>query len=172
MKAATMFLSMCSISRDFRRFEESARAPFILRQSQFTRLLRDLWKSSRRRANFSNLFPKDFDFARREPFALAIIILRVHKKAVKVEFDPTKDANNRAKHGISLKEAVRFDWDTALEREDDRFDYGEVRFVAIGRIDTGLYVMVFTEGTGDDTVRIISLRPAEKHEKRFYDGQV
>jgi uncharacterized protein len=57
---------------------------------------------------------------------------------MRVEFDPAKDDINRTKHGISLQAAVGFDWDTALEREDDRFDYGEVRFVAIGLIDTRL----------------------------------
>jgi len=91
---------------------------------------------------------------------------------MRVEFDPAKDAINQAKHGISLKEAKRFEWETALEREDDRFDYGEVRFVGIGMIDARPHVMVFTEGTDDDAVRVISLRPAEKNEKRFYDGQV
>jgi uncharacterized protein len=69
-----------------------------------------------------------------------------------------------------LQAATGFDWDTALEREDDRFDYGEVRFVAIGLIDARLYVMVFTEGSDDDAVRVISLRPAEKHETRVYNG--
>ena len=91
---------------------------------------------------------------------------------MKVKFDPAKDGINRAKHGVSLEEAVEFDWDTALEREDDRFDYGETRFVAIGLIDARLYVMVFTEGSDDDAVRIISLRRAEKHETRYYYGQV
>jgi uncharacterized protein len=91
---------------------------------------------------------------------------------VKIEFDPAKDDINRAKHDVSFQAATRFDWDTALEREDERFDYGEVRFVAIGLIDARLYVMVFTEGSDDDAVRIISLRPAEKHETRFYHGQV
>ena len=91
---------------------------------------------------------------------------------VKVEFDPAKDEINRAKHCVSLGAATDFDWDTAIEREDDRFDYGEIRFVAIGLIDARLYVMAFTEGSDDDTLRIISLRPAEKHETRFYYGQV
>lgn len=91
---------------------------------------------------------------------------------MKVEFDPAKDDINQTKHGISLQAAVGFDWDTALEREDDRFDYGEVRFVAIGLIDARVYVVVFTEGSDDDAVRIISLRPAEKHEMRFYYEQV
>ena len=91
---------------------------------------------------------------------------------MRVEFDPAKDALNRARHGVSLQAATGFDWDTALEREDDRFDYGEVRFAAIGLIGARLYVMVFTEGSDDDAVRIISLRPAEKHETRYYHGQV
>jgi hypothetical protein len=91
---------------------------------------------------------------------------------VKIEFDPAKDAINRTKHGISLQAADDFDWETALEREDDRFDYGEVRFVAIGRIKARVYVMVFAEGADENSVRVISLRPAEKHEARFYHGQV
>lgn len=53
---------------------------------------------------------------------------------MRIEFDPAKDAHNEAKHGVSLQAAERFEWDTALERVDDRFDYGEVRFVAIGLI--------------------------------------
>ncbi|MBA3879911.1 MAG: hypothetical protein C0500_09365, partial [Sphingobium sp.] len=80
---------------------------------------------------------------------------------MRIEFDPTKDAINRKKHGLSLEAAKRFDWDTALEREDDRFDYGETRFVAIGLIEGRLHVMVFTEGADEDTVRVISLRLAE-----------
>ena len=91
---------------------------------------------------------------------------------MKVEFDPAKDEINRIKHGVSLQAAIGFDWDTAVEREDDRFDYGEVRFVAIGLIDVRLYVIVFTEGSGNNIVRVISLRPAEKHETRFYYGQI
>jgi uncharacterized DUF497 family protein len=96
----------------------------------------------------------------------------VHNNRVRIEFDPAKDEVNRAKHGMSLQAAVDFDWDTAIEREDDRFDYGEVRFVAIGLIDSRLHVMVFSDGSNEDTVRVISLRAAEKHEMRFYYGQV
>jgi uncharacterized protein len=47
-----------------------------------------------------------------------------------------------------------------------------VQSVSVGLIDAHLYVMIFTEGSDDDAVRIISLRPAEKHEMRFYYGQV
>jgi uncharacterized DUF497 family protein len=50
--------------------------------------------------------------------------------------------------------------------------YGEVRFVALGLIDSRLHVLVFTEGAHDNAARAISLRPGEKHEVRFYHGQV
>jgi len=96
----------------------------------------------------------------------------VHIIFLTIEFDPAKDAINKAKHGVTLRSAVRFEWDTALERADDRFDYGEARFVAIGVIDSRLFVLVFTESLDNDTVRIISLRPAEKHEMRFYRENV
>jgi len=91
---------------------------------------------------------------------------------VEIEFDPAKDAANIAKHGVSLQAAEGFDWDTAVEREDDRFDYGEARFVALGLIGDRLHVLVFTEGSHEHAVRAISLRPAEKQETRFYYGQV
>ena len=94
----------------------------------------------------------------------------MHINQVRVEFDPAKDEINRAKHGITLQSATGFDWETAIEREDDRFDYGEARFVAIGLIGDRLHVLVFTEGSDDDTVRAISLRPAERHEARYYHG--
>ncbi|SCX35898.1 BrnT family toxin [Agrobacterium rosae] len=91
---------------------------------------------------------------------------------MEIEFDPAKDAKNIAKHGVSLQAAENFDWDSAFEREDDRFDYEEVRFVALGMIGGRLHVLAFTEGSHDDAIRAISLRPAEKHEARFYHGQV
>jgi uncharacterized protein len=91
---------------------------------------------------------------------------------MEVEFDPAKDEVNRDKHGVSLAAAVEFDWDTALEREDDRFDYGELCFIAIGLIDARLYVMAFAEGSHDNAMRVISLRLAEKQEARYYYEQV
>ena len=91
---------------------------------------------------------------------------------MKIEFDPAKDEANIAKHGVSLEAAAGFDWNTAFEREDDRFDYGEARFVALGLIGESLHVLVFTQGSNDDAVRAISLRPAQRHEARFYYVQI
>ena len=88
------------------------------------------------------------------------------------EFDPVKSEENERTRGLAFKYAPLIFEGPFIEEQDDRFDYGETRFVAIGLIDARLYVMVFTEGSDDDAVRIISLRRAEKHETRYYYGQV
>ena len=46
---------------------------------------------------------------------------------MKIAFDPTKDAINRSKHGISLSEAARLDWNRVSAKLDTRIDYGEPR---------------------------------------------
>lgn len=48
----------------------------------------------------------------------------------------------------------------------------EIRFVALGLFGDRVHVQVFTEGSREHAIRAISLRPAEKHEVRFYYGQV
>ena len=58
-------------------------------------------------------------------------------------FDPRKDATNRRKHGISLSRAEDFDFEAAVFVIDDREDYGEVRFRAVGFLDARLYSLVY-----------------------------
>lgn len=50
-----------------------------------------------------------------------------------LEFDAAKDEVNVAKHGISLARSVDLEILTFIE--DDRNDYGEVRYRAWGMID-------------------------------------
>ena len=81
------------------------------------------------------------------------------------QFDPNKDEANIRKHGVSLALAFEMDLETALVAEDRR-PYGEQRFIALGPIGDVLFVLAFTYR--DDDIRPISLRPAEKSEKRQY----
>jgi Uncharacterized protein conserved in bacteria len=83
-----------------------------------------------------------------------------------MEWDDAKDQSNRAKHGVSFDLIEGFDWESALTREDARGDYGERRFVSLGEIDNRLYVAVWTMR---ETIRLISLRKANKREQRIYD---
>lgn len=83
-----------------------------------------------------------------------------------VTFDRAKDASNQRKHGISLREAERFDIDSALFTEDTSQPYGEVRYNAVGWIGAALHYLTFTiRGT---KVRAISLRKATKQEEKLY----
>ena len=83
-----------------------------------------------------------------------------------VAFDPDKEARNILKHGVSLARAEEIDMAAAIVREDDRFDYGEARYVAFGRIDDTLHCLVFTFRGTD--VRAISLRKANRRENKQY----
>lgn len=83
---------------------------------------------------------------------------------MEIEFDPAKDAANIAKHGVSLADAAGLDLLAAAVLVDDRFDYGEPRFRAFGRIDGAGFCLAFTvRGT---TVRPISFRRAHEKEMR------
>ncbi|WP_159006079.1 BrnT family toxin [Bradyrhizobium sp. S69] len=79
-----------------------------------------------------------------------------------VGFDPSKDAVNLAKHGISLARWV--DLDIFAVVDDDRFEYGEPRYRGYGLIDGLAYCLVFT--IRDGQYRPISLRRAHAKEMK------
>lgn len=63
--------------------------------------------------------------------------------------------SNVEKHGIDFAAADAFDWESALAECSDRG--GEVRYVAVGRIDVRLDRLVFTKrGT---RIRVAARRP-------------
>lgn len=81
-------------------------------------------------------------------------------------FDPAKDAANTAKHGISLALAFEMDTDLMLTFEDQRFAYEEDRWISIAPIGDQLFVLAHSYR--GDVVRPISLRRAEKSERKLY----
>jgi uncharacterized DUF497 family protein len=87
---------------------------------------------------------------------------------VKVVWDDAKNRVNQRKHGISFEEAsVLFRGDDYLEIFDEAHSDEEDRFIAIGPVDRGLVLVVYTERL-EDTVRIISARWATKRETGLY----
>ena len=50
---------------------------------------------------------------------------------MKIEFDPFKDVTNQTKYGVFLALAGELDWEAALVLVDDRFEYGELRMIAL-----------------------------------------
>ena len=85
---------------------------------------------------------------------------------MRIEFDPAKDAANRAKHGVSLFLAGELDWEAALVWVDERFDYGESRMIALLPKTEVLYYVAFVDQ--GDVRRVISLRRANRREVKHY----
>jgi uncharacterized DUF497 family protein len=89
-------------------------------------------------------------------------------------WDPAKDILNQRKHGLALEDGIAALEDP--ERDfwvDDRFDYGEERIITMGRRKQSLLVVVSTEviyeAEGDEVIRIISVREANKYETRTFN---
>jgi hypothetical protein len=82
------------------------------------------------------------------------------------EWDEDKRLANVRKHGIDFADVPAvFDGDI-VTIEDNRFDYGEQRFVTLGLLKGRVVVVVHTERNG--VTRIISVRKATKYEEINY----
>ena len=93
--------------------------------------------------------------------------------AIRFDWDPVKAGANRKNHKVSFEQARDVFKDTmALDEPDDREDYGEERFNRIGMVEGQLLVVTYAgwidEDSGDDIIRIMSARPAERRERRRY----
>jgi uncharacterized DUF497 family protein len=99
---------------------------------------------------------------------------------MRYEWDERKNRENQRKHGISFELAVLVFADEDCLIGPDRVDEaGEQRWHALGAVslepDAGLIVVVvhvYRESEdGEEIVRIISARAAEKREVRRYQEQ-
>ncbi|MGB7260068.1 MAG: BrnT family toxin, partial [Pseudolabrys sp.] len=83
------------------------------------------------------------------------------------EWDVAKATANRRKHGVSFNAVLDFDWETALVVPDERADYGEPRWLALGMIGKRLHSLAFT--IRRERIRVISLRAASRKERTNYE---
>jgi len=83
------------------------------------------------------------------------------------EWDEDKAIANWQKHGVSFFQAIKaFDDHFAIERFDERENYGEERINLIGMSDGVLLHVTYTER--GERIRLISARKAQKHEREDY----
>lgn len=86
------------------------------------------------------------------------------------EWDEVKAAENYAKHGVTFELATKIFKDPfAIERLDDRENYGEDRFILIGTAEGTVLTVVYT--VRNDRFRIISARQATRREQDDYFTQ-
>lgn len=85
-------------------------------------------------------------------------------------WDERKAAANLSKHGISFPEAVTVFGDQLAQTiPDPDHSHAERRFLTVG-LSSSDRLMVVAHTEDDDEVRVISARPATKHERRDYES--
>lgn len=84
------------------------------------------------------------------------------------EWDEDKNQANIRKHGFDFVDAWMVFEAPLVENLDTRNYYGEDRLNGIGLLGDRIVVVTFTP-RGMDTIRIISLRKALKHERKKFE---
>ena len=84
------------------------------------------------------------------------------------QWDPRKNESNIAKHGIDFADSPRLFSVPMRTVLDTRHDYGEARWIGLGMLGNRVIVVAYTE-PDEETVRIISIRPALPREQKDYE---
>ncbi len=91
--------------------------------------------------------------------------------SMKFEWDNQKNQSNIIKHGFDFVDASRIFKLPMIVEYDERENYYEDRLIAIGLLDGRVVVIVYTE-PDEETIRIISLRKALSHERKYYEQYI
>ncbi|HEX8449016.1 MAG TPA: BrnT family toxin [Allosphingosinicella sp.] len=86
---------------------------------------------------------------------------------MKIEFDPAKRESILRRRGLDLATAGELLAARCLTEVDDRFDYGEDRWVSAGPLRGEIVVCVWTD-RGDEIVRVITMWKATAREQERY----
>ncbi len=88
------------------------------------------------------------------------------------EWDKEKNSFNIQKHGLDFGIAPEVFDGPMLVNLDSRQNYKEDRWIGIGTARGRVVVVVFTERDKGETIRIISLRKALKHERKKFEEKI
>ena len=87
------------------------------------------------------------------------------------EWDEAKNRSNFAKHGLDFADAEQVFSGPCVTFVDDRFNYGEKRFITLGLLASRVVVIAHTPRSGSVT-RIISMRKANRREQKIYQKRL
>jgi uncharacterized DUF497 family protein len=87
------------------------------------------------------------------------------------EWDESKARSNHEKHKVSFVTAAAIFLNERLERIDDREDYGEVRWIALGCVASKVFRVVYS-WRGENLIRIVSAQKASKDEREIYYREI
>jgi uncharacterized DUF497 family protein len=86
---------------------------------------------------------------------------------VKIEFDPAKREHILLHRRLDLATAGELFGGGCLTEADDRFDYGEDRWISVGVLSGDIVACVWTD-RGDEGVRVITMWKATAREQERY----
>lgn len=85
---------------------------------------------------------------------------------MKITFDPEKRKVTLDQRGLDFDDAADLFSAVHFTRLDQRYDYGEDRYISVGPIGHETVVVVWTQR--DESRRIISMRKADRDEREQY----
>jgi hypothetical protein len=90
---------------------------------------------------------------------------------MKFEWDESKNQINIRKHGFDFSDAEELFRGFFLFDADLRYPYAEERWIGIGMTKGRVAVLAFAR-TGEETIRVISLRKASRRERAQYEEAI
>ena len=89
---------------------------------------------------------------------------------MRITFDPIKRGRTLAERGLDFAQAKEVFAGKTFTREDDRFDYGEDRWITVGLLDERMVVVVWTQR--GNARHVISMRKANEREQATYRNRL
>ena len=93
------------------------------------------------------------------------------REPLQFEWVEDKARSNAVKHKVTFITASAIFENEMIETIDSCDDYGEVRMIALGRVEIEVFHVVYTL-RDTSRIRIISARKASKHDRKFYYSQI
>ncbi|MEO7827615.1 MAG: BrnT family toxin, partial [Allosphingosinicella sp.] len=94
-------------------------------------------------------------------------IYRIYNNYVKNEFDPAKREKVLRERRLDMAEAGTLLATNCYEVCDERFEYGEMRWVSYGLLRGEVIACVWVD-LNDDRVRVVTMRKANGNEQARY----
>ena len=88
---------------------------------------------------------------------------------IRFEWDEEKNRANIRKHGVDFSDAWQLFEHPLYVWPDERCIYGEDRFIGLGMLNNMMIVFAAFVERETDTIRVISMRKAKKHEEKKYE---
>lgn len=89
---------------------------------------------------------------------------------MRITFDPGKRDRTLAERGMDFLQASDVFDEFHLTFPDERFDYGEPRFLSVGRLENRMVIVIWTPRDG--VRHVISMRKANDREQRAYQERM